>query len=86
VVKLLLRKEGINPNTRDNHDCTPLANVCRSFSSCNSQATSIVRALLSHPRTDPNLVDNNGVSILAKVGKGYYGKVIKSLLRAAGAT
>jgi ankyrin repeat protein len=86
VVKLLLGKKGINPNTRDNRGCTPLANVCRPFSSCNRQATSVVRALLSHPHTDPNLVDNDGVSILAKVGEGYYGNIIKSLLRAAGAT
>jgi ankyrin repeat protein len=81
VVNLLLRKKGIDLNAKDNHGCTPLTHAC--FVS----NVAIVRLLLSHRDTDPNPVDNNGVSLLAKVKDNRWGhrKEVKSLLRAAGA-
>jgi ankyrin repeat protein len=87
LVDLLLEKD-IDPNSRDNLGRTPLAHVCHY--SCGSVA--IVRSLLSHPSTDPNAINNNGVSILVdhttSKASGFISpnNEIESLLRAAGAT
>jgi ankyrin repeat protein len=82
MIKLLLEKEGVDPNCRDNNGCTPLAHACLVLKSVD-----IVRSLLSHPDTDPNAIDNNGVSILAKVtdnATSWDNGEIESLLRSAG--
>jgi hypothetical protein len=77
LLDLLLEKDGINPNPRDNNGRTPLArsclhtimqgalcsDLCRGHTLRDFMA--IVRSLLSHRDIDPNAVDNNGVSILA---------------------
>jgi ankyrin repeat protein len=61
LVALLLKKEGIDPNVRDvASGRTPLAHVCHHLG---SQAVAI-NLLLSFPDTDPDAVDNNGVSVL----------------------
>jgi ankyrin repeat protein len=61
LVDLLLKKDDINPNPKVIYSGrTPLAQACHFGGS-----TAIVRSLLSHPDTDPNAVDSNGVSILA---------------------
>lgn len=63
LVDLLLEKADIDPNPRDtNSGRTPLAHVCHYLG---YEAVAVVRSLLSHPATDPNAVNNNGVSILA---------------------
>ena len=90
LADLLLKKRGIDPNIRDvirGH--TPLTDACRLLQ------VDKVRSLLSCPDTNPNAVDNNGVSILtylinkwhleARYNRCRYYE-IKSLLRAAGAT
>jgi ankyrin repeat protein len=65
MVNLLLGKKGIDTNVKDNEGNTPLAMACMGhFFEDN---TSIVGLLLSHCNTDPNPVDNNGVSALTKV-------------------
>ncbi|KAN0081856.1 Ankyrin repeat-containing domain protein [Elaphomyces granulatus] len=64
AVNLLLGKEGIDPNARNKHGLTPLANACKGH--LNTEATSIVRSLLSHCNTDPNIFDNKGVTALIK--------------------
>jgi ankyrin repeat protein len=98
VVDLLLRTEGINVNARDIYGSTALAHVC-TFHWPNYSAVESVRLILSHPDTDPNILDNNGVSALSKVielrrtwatnwttrGTNEYLQRIESLLRAAGA-
>ena len=87
MVKLLLEKEGIDPNSRDNDGytpVTPLAHVCLDRGN-----EDIVCSLLSHPDTDPNAISNNGVSILPEVIATITpldGGKIESLLRSAGAT
>ena len=67
LVELLLKKDNIDPNVRENcQGRTPLANVCHYYNLiCNRMhAVAIVRLLLSHPDTDPNPVDNDGVMLL----------------------
>ena len=94
LVGLLLERDDIDPNFRDiDNGRTALAHVCH----CPCRRTAIVRLLLSHPGTDPNAVDNNGVSILADfVNRRNRNAIncpldyqrdneIESLLRAAGA-
>ena len=64
ILDLLLEKDGINPNPRKSNGETPLAFVCR----CRLEkpgSVAIVRSLLSHPDTDPNAVNNDGISIFA---------------------
>jgi ankyrin repeat protein len=56
----MIARDDIDSNTRDDSGRTPLAHVCQRYS-CGSLA--IVRSLLSHPGTDPNAVDDNGISI-----------------------
>jgi ankyrin repeat protein len=88
LVDLLLKKDGIDPNPKViDSGRTPLAHACHFDGS-----TAIVRSLLSHPNTDPNAVDNNGVSILADFMTFRHFRVdslqadeIKLLLRTAGA-
>ena len=93
LVDLLLEKDNIDPNPRDtNSGRTPLAYVCHGrFDGFDERVPSIVQSLLSHPATDPNAVDNNGVGILAgfinkhhnAVGSdGFVRQKIESLLRA----
>lgn len=94
LVGLLLERDDIDPNFRDiDNGRTALAHVCH----CPCRSTAIVRLLLSHPDTDPNAVDNDGVSILADFVncrnhdavnsplKYQRDNEIESLLRAAGA-
>ena len=96
ILDLLLKKDGINPNPRMRNGETPLAFVCR----CRlgkPGSVAIVRSLLSHPDTDPNAVNNDGVSILAAFmnARGYMDNLsdlsrcevdeIELLLRDAGA-
>ena len=54
------------------------------YFACRSDCVSTVRLLISHPDTDPNLVDTNGVSILG-LSRSRGTKEIESLLLAAGA-
>jgi ankyrin repeat protein len=61
LVDLLLKKDGIDPNPKViDSGRTPLAHACHFGGSI-----AIVHSLISHPDTDPNAVDSNGVSILA---------------------
>ncbi|KAN0069282.1 Ankyrin repeat-containing domain protein [Elaphomyces granulatus] len=103
TIDLLLKKEGIDPNVRDINGCTPLGYACyfhdqgwRSHQAPNGRLTidwhlvdiAKVRLLLSHPDTDPNPVDNHGVSLLSHVVLNItplYGGLVELLLRAAGA-
>ena len=88
LVDLLLKKDGIDPNPKViDSGRTPLAHACYFGSS-----TAIVRSLLSHPDTDPNAVDRNGVSILADfmdvrdiMADSLQADEIELLLRTAGA-
>lgn len=94
LVDMLLEKD-IDPNIRDiTMGYTPLALACH-FSCHFHCDIAIVRSLLSHPRTDVNVVDVNGLSILANCKANcpvyplHYSlrtNEIESLLRAAGAT
>ena len=69
LVDLFLEKADIDPNPRDiDSGRTPLAYVCHRLG---NRAVAIVSSLLSHPGTDPNAIDNNGVSILADVTKRW---------------
>ncbi|KAN0069335.1 Ankyrin repeat-containing domain protein [Elaphomyces granulatus] len=104
TIDLLLKKEGIDPNARDIDGCTPLGYACyfhgkgwRSHQAPDNYAREIdrhlddvakVRLLLSRPDTDPNPVDNDGVSLLSHVVLNItplYGGLMELLLRAAGA-
>jgi ankyrin repeat protein len=92
IMDLLLRKEGIDVNARDISGSTALAFACALWP---DRAFDYAGLLLSHG-TDPNILDNNGVSALSKV---IYGRThicgtkaysqnlqkLESLLRAAGA-
>ena len=87
LVDLILKKDNIDPNVRDNTGRTPLAEACRS-----SVKPAVIRSLLSHRDTDPNAVDNNGVSPMAHFVKDYRLSAppseqaeIEALLLAAGA-
>jgi ankyrin repeat protein len=90
VMDLLLRKEDINVNARNIYGSTALAYACTfPWPDC---AVDSVRLILSHPDTDPSILDNNGESALSKVielrrtrGTNEYLQRIESLLRAAGA-
>ena len=94
IVDILLEKDTIDPNIREiEWGFTPLALACHFC--CD---IAIVRSLLSHPRTDLNVVDSSGLSILADVLESKTSRLvyllhchqrineIESLLRAAGAT
>jgi ankyrin repeat protein len=88
MVHLLLEKDDIDLNPRDLDWNTPLALACRHRSSWSKR---IVRSLLSHRNTDPNILNRNGDSILADFMKyrhemdSLYADEIESLLRNAGA-
>ncbi|KAN0068657.1 Ankyrin repeat-containing domain protein [Elaphomyces granulatus] len=66
LVDLILKKDNIDPNIRDNTGRTPLAEACRS-----GVKPAVIRSLLSHRDIHPNTVDNNGVSPLAHFVKNY---------------
>ena len=87
LVDLILKKDNIDPNVRDNTGRTLLAEACRS-----SVKPAVIRSLLSHRDTDPNAVNNDGVSPMAHFMKDYSLSApsseqaeIKALLLAAGA-
>ena len=81
VVNLLLKRDDIDPNSRDSNGKTPLTHAC--FLKC----VPIVRSLLSHRDTDPNPIGRTGVSLLCSViTKAPPHEEIISLLRAAGAS
>jgi ankyrin repeat protein len=87
VVDLLLERDDIDPNPREVDDWeTPLTFACRNTS---DQGIPIIRSLLSHRNTDPNILDRNGDSILADFikyrHKNRHADEIESLLRKAGA-
>jgi ankyrin repeat protein len=95
TIDLLLKKEGINPNARNENGCTPLTRLCsfgvpyrdevKTRTYLDDKANK-VRLLLSHPDTDPNPVYNNGVSLLSILNvTPLYGGQLELLLRAAGA-
>jgi ankyrin repeat protein len=87
LVDLLLGRDDINLNTRDVNGKTPLALACRKE---NRRSIPIIRSLLSHRNTDPNILNRNGDSILADFMKyrhkmdSRYAYEIESLLRKAG--
>jgi ankyrin repeat protein len=91
VVDLLLEREDIDLNTRDLDWVTPLALACRIIINENGRSILIIRSLLSHRNTDPNILNRNGDSILADFMKyrhemdSRYADEIESLLRNAGA-
>ena len=60
LVDLLLEQDDIDANARDINGSTPLA-----FALSRGSGVAIVRSLLSHRDTDPNAVDNDGVSIFS---------------------
>jgi ankyrin repeat protein len=94
IVDLLLKKEGIDPNARNIDGCTPLGCACyfhgvgrpiMHLNHLNNVAK--MRLFLSYPDTDPNPVDNDGVSLLSHVVLSVtplYGGLMELLLRAAG--
>jgi ankyrin repeat protein len=89
VVDLLLGRNDIDLNPRDVVNWkTPLAFACR-IDNCRN--IPIIRSLLSHRNTDPNILNINGDSILADFMKyrhemeSLYADEIESLLRNAGA-
>jgi ankyrin repeat protein len=66
TVDLLLKQDGIDPNARETSTgYTPLTRACL------KNRIDCVLLLLSHPDTDPNVVDNDGASILALVDRKY---------------
>ena len=82
MVYRLLGRDNINPNARDNSGFTPLAHACL------LGHAHIVYLLLCRRDIDLNSIDNNDVSILAKVREivtPQYGEEIESMLRGAGA-
>ena len=84
LVELLLKKDNIDPNVRQiDVGYTPLATVCLSRICNHMHAVAIVRLLLSHPDTDPNPVDNDGVMLLDCIQRYDDIDDIKSLLFAA---
>jgi ankyrin repeat protein len=101
IIDLLLKKEGIDPNARNIDGYTPLGLLCSFhlpysyledvaavFNPVDEDQVNMVRLLLSHPDTDPNPVDNNGVSLLSHVILNItplFGGQLDLLLRAAGA-
>ena len=85
---LLLQKKGIDVNARNND---ALAIACTAHWH-EYHAADFVHLLLSHHDTNPNIVDNNGVSVLSKVielgrtsNRNEHFQRIEDLLRAAGA-
>ncbi|KAN0071225.1 Ankyrin repeat-containing domain protein [Elaphomyces granulatus] len=102
LIDLLLKKEGVDVNARDIHGCTPLGTLCYLYlthtiphiqvlysTDMHLENVAKARLLLSHPDTDPNPVDNNGVSLLSHVILNVtpvYGWQMELLLSAAGAT
>ena len=90
VADLILRKTGIDVNARDDGGSTLLARVC-TYPQADDDTVDFVDSLLSHYGADPNIVDNDGVSILSRVlelGRVYVSEPhqrIGSLLHAAGA-
>ena len=93
VVDMLLQNDRINVNARNHAGSTALAFTCED-SQPNDLTVDTVKFLLSHPDIDPNILDNNGVSALAKVielrrtgdtNQYPYRERIEYLLRAAGA-
>jgi ankyrin repeat protein len=87
IVDLLLKKDDIDPNVRDNFGYTALTYACGVFRHIDN-----VRLLLSHLRINPNNIDNHGVSIYdyAHEYKNYspgpsYHDEIMALLHTAGA-
>jgi ankyrin repeat protein len=86
MIDLLLKKEGIGVKAR-NFDGYSL--ICYLHFTQTPNDVAMARLLLSHPDTDPNPVDNNGVSLLSHVILNVtpvFGWQLELLLRAAGAT
>ncbi|KAN0066684.1 Ankyrin repeat-containing domain protein [Elaphomyces granulatus] len=94
VVDLLLKRDNIDINVRGIDWETSLALACRK-GICQSihiiRSIPIIRSLLSHRNTDPNILNRNGDSVLADFMKyrhemdSRYADEIESLLRKAGA-
>jgi ankyrin repeat protein len=81
-VNLLLKRDDIDPNSRDSNGETPL--TCACFLKC---YVPIVRSLLSHRDTDPNpIAPVSASSALLFITKVPPHEEIISLLRAAGAS
>jgi len=95
LMDLLLERDDIDNNVGDVNGYTPLAIACNVATNAYTSdylwesRIPTVRSLLSRRYTDPNILDKNGVSILAHVmdhpADSYYAGKIASLLRAAGA-
>jgi ankyrin repeat protein len=91
VADLILRKTGIDVNARDDGGSTLLGRACtRTSHQADDDTVDFVDSLLSHHGADPNIVDNDGVSILSRVLESErvsepYRTRIGSLLQAAGA-
>jgi ankyrin repeat protein len=87
VVNLLLERDDIDLNPRDIEWETPLSLACCNK---NDQSIPIIRSLLSHHDTDPNILNSNGVANFMKYRYRSYmdscrADEIESLLRNAGA-
>ena len=74
-MKLLLEKNDVDPNVRDNFGCTPLASACL------HKNIAIVRSLLSRHDIDPSIVDN----IISQVMNNGHDEEIEYLLHTASA-
>lgn len=89
-MNVLLDRDDIDRNVSENNGWNPLAYACAH--SLNNKHTRIVHLLLSYSDTDPNSVDNDGISVLEKVIRNDDKETIpscreeiKSLLYGAGA-
>jgi hypothetical protein len=79
VVKLLLAKDGVDPNSKDYYDWAPLlwaAATKRDWWMISSKHETVVELLLANSRVDINTKDTNGRTPLSwAAGEGHCAKV-----------
>ena len=74
VVRLLLEKDRVNPNFKDNDGCTPL------FRAASNGHETVVRLLLAENKVNPNFKDNNDQTPLIKAAINGHEAVVRLLL------
>jgi ankyrin repeat protein len=80
LVDLLLKRDDIDLNTRDVVGNTPFALACRKQ---DRRSIPIIRSLLSHRNTDPNILNSDFMKYRHTMDRRYADE-IESLLRKAG--
>merc|ERR1719319_598511 len=84
IVKLLLRKEGVELNARNHLGMTPLMLALRNEEASSFSHRALAELFLKHPRLDMKCVDNSGKTALHHACVGSCVGVVRRLVNIAG--